>query len=114
MTTAIQITITAGSRDEANHLAALLVERRLSACVQVSGPIASTYRWQGKIETSSEWLCVAKTTRQLFAAVEAAIRQAHSYDTPEILATPIVDASSDYLAWLRAQVQDDLAQNEPT
>lgn len=113
MTKAIQITTTAGSRAEADQIAAHLVERRLAACVQVSGPITSTYRWQGKVEMGDEWLCVAKTSEALFAAVESAIRALHSYQTPEIIATPIVAASADYLAWLLAQLAADETAPRP-
>src|SRR5262245_49226522 len=99
MTSALQIVTTTGSREEAERIAQALVERRLAACVQVSGPIASYFRWQGKIETASEWLCTIKTRRDLFAAVEAAIKVLHSYSTPEILATEIDAGSEAYLQW---------------
>ena len=100
MTDCIQVQTTAGSEDEAERISAALVERRLAACVQVAGPIASRYRWQGEIETASEWICVAKTEASRYAELEAAIRELHSYDEPEIVATPIVAGSAGYLAWL--------------
>ena len=53
---------TTDSRPDAERLARDLVERRLAACVQVLGPISSTYRWQGAVETAEEWLCLIKTT----------------------------------------------------
>jgi periplasmic divalent cation tolerance protein len=99
----IQITTAAGSRDEADRIATTLVDRRLAACVQIVGPVRSVYRWQGAIEHSEEWLCQIKTTDVLFAAVEGAIREVHSYDCPEIIATPIVDGSEAYLKWLAEQ-----------
>ena len=96
----LQITTTAGNREEADRIATTLVDRRLAACVQIVGPIRSVYRWQGHIEHSEEWLCQIKTTRERYAAVEAAIRELHSYDCPEIIATPIVAGSEAYLQWL--------------
>ena len=57
----LQVPTTAGSEEEAERIGAALVERRLAACVQVVGPIASRYRWQGEVETAREWICVAKT-----------------------------------------------------
>ena len=90
----------AGSEQEAEQISAALVERRLAACVQVIGPIASRYRWQGSVERSTEWMCVAKTRAERYAELEAAIRELHSYDEPEIVATPIVTGSPGYLKWL--------------
>lgn len=103
MTDALQVVTTAATKDEAQKIATVLVERRLAACVQVLGPIASTYRWKGKVESAEEWLCVVKTRRGLYAAVEAAIRGMHSYEVPEILAFPVVDGSADYLRWLKEE-----------
>jgi periplasmic divalent cation tolerance protein len=100
----LQVLTTAGSEEEAGRIAAVLVERRLAACVQVVGPIVSRYRWQGAIEEEREWQCLAKTTRAAYDAVEAAIREAHSYDEPEIIATPIVAGSAGYLAWIEENV----------
>ena len=100
----VQVLTTAGSEEEAEQIAELLVERRLAACVQVVGPITSRYRWQGEIEEEREWQCLAKTTRAAYEAVEAAIREAHSYDEPEIVATPIVAGSASYLAWIEDNV----------
>ncbi len=104
MTEAIQVVTTVGSQEEAQRIAESLVSARLAACVQLIGPIASTYRWQGKLETSQEWLCTIKTLRANYAALEAAIRAAHSYQVPEILAFDVVEGSRDYLTWLAAEV----------
>jgi periplasmic divalent cation tolerance protein len=103
----IQVITTAGSRDEAQRLADMLVDGRLAACVQVLGPLASTYWWQGRRETSEEWQCVAKTERRLYAEVEAAIKARHSYTTPEILALPVLAGHAAYLAWLEAELKPD-------
>ena len=104
MTKAIQISTTAGTKTEALQIATALVDQRLAACVQVSGPISSCFHWQGKIETVEEWLCTIKTSEQSFAGVEAVIRDIHSYEEPEIIATPMVAGSESYLAWLHDQV----------
>jgi periplasmic divalent cation tolerance protein len=101
----VQVVTTTSSREEAQRIARVLVEERLAACVQVLGPISSTYRWQGAIETSHEWLCVAKSRRELYEEIEKAIRGAHSYQVPEILAVPILAGSVDYLAWLDQEVK---------
>jgi len=101
----VQVVTTTASREDAERIARGLVEGRLAACVQVLGPVTSTYHWQGAIETSQEWLLVAKSRRDLYEAIEKAIRQAHPYQVPEILAVPILAGSADYLAWLDGEVK---------
>ncbi len=100
----VQVLTTVGSEEEAERISSLLVERRLAACVQVVGPIESRYRWQGKVEQEREWQCLAKTEASRYAEVEAAIREAHSYDEPEILAIPVLAGSSGYLRWISENV----------
>lgn len=102
----LEVTTTAGSEQEAERIAAALVERRLAACVQTIGPIASRYRWQGEVETAHEWMCVAKTTAARYPELESAIRELHSYEEPEIVATPIVAGSAGYLAWIGQALGD--------
>jgi periplasmic divalent cation tolerance protein len=101
----LQITTTAANRDEAQRIAATLVERRLAGCVQIIGPVRSVYRWEGRVEEADEWLCLVKTSRDAYAAVEAAIRELHSYECPEIIATPIEAGSAAYLQWLAEQIR---------
>ena len=105
LTPYIQVTTTTATETEAGRIATALVEQRLAACVQIEGPLKSTYQWQGQIEQSQEWRCCAKTRDTLFAAVSQTIRQLHPYECPEILATPILAGSETYLAWLDAELQ---------
>ena len=102
----VQVLTTAGTEEEAARIASSLVEERLAACVQVVGPIVSHYRWRGKVEEEREWQCLAKTTLARYPAVEAAIRRLHSYEEPEIIATPIIAASPPYLAWIDENVAE--------
>lgn len=101
----LQVLSTVGSEEEAERIAAALVERRLAACVQIVGPISSHYRWQGKVEHAQEWLCLAKAEAARYGDLEAAIAELHPYDEPEIVATPIVAGSAGYLAWLSKEVK---------
>src|SRR4051812_39473162 len=98
----VQAMSTTDSRAEADRLARGLVEARLAACVQVVGPIASTYRWQGQVETGDEWLLLVKTTAQRAEELVAYLAAHHSYDTPEVIVTPIVAGNPAYLDWLTA------------
>ncbi len=101
----VQVLAAVGSAKDARRIARLLVDERLAACVQVIGPITSTYRWKGKVETAREWLCLAKTRKSLYARVESAIRLNHPYEVPEILALPLSAGSRSYLAWLGREVR---------
>jgi periplasmic divalent cation tolerance protein len=100
----IQISSTTETKEEAQKIAQYLVEQKLAACVQITGPITSIYRWKGKVETANEWLCLIKTRDNLFNKVEAAIKKMHSYETPEIVAMPIVKGSKEYLNWIDDQL----------
>ena len=101
----VQLTTTAGSPEEAGRIADALLVARLAACVQVVGPIQSHYWWQGALESAEEWLCLVKTTAARSAAAVAEIGRVHSYETPEITVTPIVDGAPAYLAWIAAEVR---------
>ena len=96
----IQIFTTTATKEEAHNIARYLVEQKLAACAQITGPIESTYSWKDKVETAGEWLCLIKTRKDLFSKVEAAIKKLHSYETPEIIAVPIKQGSAQYLQWI--------------
>jgi periplasmic divalent cation tolerance protein len=100
-TDAIVVFTTAANGEEASRLAEMLVGAHLAACVQILPEMESVYRWQGKIERQSEILLIAKTTRAKFVELEREVRALHSYDTPEIIAVPVVDGSPSYLQWLK-------------
>lgn len=104
MTDYVQVLTTAGSKEEAERICDALIEDRLAACVQVAGPLSSTYRWQGEVEREQEWQCLAKTEARLYEEVEAAIRRVHSYEEPEILAIPVLAGSRGYLDWVSANL----------
>lgn len=101
----IEVSTAVDSAEIAQHIAQTLVSKRLAACVHVSGPITSTYWWQGKMEQAQEWVCTAKTRSALYPALEQAIREVHPYEEPEILAKAIVNGSPSYLDWLRRETQ---------
>jgi len=101
----IQVVTTVNSKDVAEKITAILMEKRLAACVQVTAPISSVYRWKGKIESAREWFCIIKTHRQLYAEVEENIKALHPYEVPEIIAFPIVAGNDDYLRWIGTSVK---------
>lgn len=89
--------------EAARRLAHGLVERRLAACVQVLSPCDSVYRWNEIVEESSEVPLLIKTTAARYAMLEEALREAHPYELPEIVAIPVSHGLPDYLAWVVAQ-----------
>ena len=91
---------TAGSEEEARRIAHSLVERRLAACVNVIPRIESVYRWQDKVEDSTEWLLVIKTRAESFSNVRDAIKELHSYELPECVMLEISDGAREYLHWI--------------
>lgn len=99
-TDAIVVFMTAANGEEAARLADMLVGAHLAACVQILPEMESVYRWQGKIERAGEILLLAKTTRAKFNELEKEVRALHSYDTPEIIAVPVIASSGPYLKWL--------------
>jgi len=103
MTNVLEVHTTIDSVESAQEIAMVIVGNRLAACVQISGPITSTYWWQGKIEQAQEWVCTAKTREDLYPALELAIREMHTYDEPEILATSVVAGSAGYLDWIKRE-----------
>ena len=100
----VQVTTTVPDEDAAAAIARALLDGRLAACVQVDGPITSRYWWQGAVEESTEWRCVAKTTSAAAEPAIAAIVAAHPYDVPEVLVTPVLHAHPEYGAWVREVV----------
>jgi periplasmic divalent cation tolerance protein len=101
----IVVLMTAANREEAGRIAKMLVSTRLAACVQVLPEIQSIYRWQGEVMRESEVLLLAKTTKDKFDDLDRAVREIHSYETPEIIALPVTAGSSPYLKWLQAAVE---------
>ncbi len=99
----IQVFTTVDSRQSADTIAKSMVEKRLVACAQITGPVTSTYRWEGQIEPAAEWLLIMKTRVDLYAALEKNIKEMHSYEVPEILAVPVVAGSSSYLDWVSTE-----------
>ena len=109
MTGALQVQTTIDNRDVLDRLAYELISRRQAACVQVLGPVTSLFRWNNEISSADEWLCIIKTHESRYEAVEATIRELHTYQVPEIIALPIVAGGASYLAWLN----EDVAETPP-
>ena len=96
------VVTTTNSEEEANRLAAGVVQERLAACAQVDGPITSTYWWEGSAANDPEWHLTIKTSAAKYDELERYLLKTHSYEVPaEILATPVVAGHDKYIQWVR-------------
>lgn len=96
----LTVMTTTDSAAKAETLARGAIEARVAACAQISAPVTSVYRWDGAVETAQEWQVLFKTAAARYEALEAYLLQAHDYDTPEIIATPVTRGGAGYLAWV--------------
>ena len=102
----VEILTTYPTEEAAAALASRLVRERLAACVQIDGPVRSTYAWKGSIEMATEWRCTCKTTSARAAACADTIAACHPYETPEIITKPMT-ASPAYATWVSESVAED-------
>ncbi len=107
----IEICTTVPSEEVGAGLSDGVIERRLGACAQLSGPITSTYRWEGRIETSQEWRLIIKTTPEQRDSLVAYLQEHHPYTLPEISEHPVSWIEPEYLRWVHQQAsQTDLSR----
>jgi periplasmic divalent cation tolerance protein len=90
----------AGSEEEAGRIAELLVKENKAACVNIVPGVESFFRWKGKIVSARESLLLVKTRASLLSEIISLVKEAHSYEVPEIIALPIIGGSEEYLKWL--------------
>jgi periplasmic divalent cation tolerance protein len=89
------------------------VDKRLASCAQILGPMKSIYWWKGKMEETEEWLCILKTRKSLYPAVEEELRRLHPYELPEIIGMPIDHCLRGYAKWVVDETARE-AQKKPT
>lgn len=99
------VLMTAATRGEAETIANHLVEQRLAACAQIVADIHSIYWWEGTVHREPEVFFMAKTTREVFPRLEAAVKKLHSYTVPQIVFLAIDEGSGQYMDWLGAMVR---------
>jgi len=92
-------------RAAAERIADALIEQRLAACVNILAPCRSVYRWKDALQHDEEHPLLVKTTSERYAALEAAIRAAHPYELPEIVALPVERGLPAYLEWVAAETR---------
>jgi periplasmic divalent cation tolerance protein len=110
----LQVQTTTDSRAEAMELARAAVEARLAACGQVAGPVASAYWWNDELERAEEWFVFFKLPADRYDELAAFLAERHSYDEPEIVATPIVAGSPSFLGWIRDETRPRPGDGDPS
>lgn len=102
---ALFVYMTAADADEAQALGKMLVSKRLAACVNILGPIRSMYWWDGAVQDDAEVAFIAKTWDDRLDALTHAVREAHSYDEPCVIALPAKGGSGSFLGWIRTETR---------
>jgi periplasmic divalent cation tolerance protein len=106
-TTARVVLTTTDSADEAERLSRVLVDARLTACVQIAGPVRSVFRWEGAVSVEEEWQLWLKTDVARVDDLTARLVAEHTYDVPEVLVLPVVGGHGPYLAWVTQETTRD-------
>ena len=96
---------TVPSEEAASALARSVLQARTAACVNVLPGVRSHYWWEGRLQEDGEWLLIMKTTRARYGALQAAVREAHPYAVPEIMALDVAEGWPPYLAWVAQEAR---------
>lgn len=102
--TYIVVLITTGTPEEAQRIAAVLLEQRKAACVNIIPQVSSRFWWKGKLDSAEESLLIVKTRASLLDEIVALVKEVHSYDVAEVIALPVVGGNQDYLDWMGGEV----------
>jgi periplasmic divalent cation tolerance protein len=102
----IVVLVTTESKESAREIARALLQGRKAACVSILPEVESHFWWQGALDHAREALLILKTRASLLEEVVAAVKAAHPYDVPEVIALPIVGGNPEYLRWLDAETEE--------
>jgi periplasmic divalent cation tolerance protein len=101
----ILVSTTFENKADAERISKLLLERKLIACAQITGPITSLYRWKGATTSATEFSLSLKTTPSCAEVVKALLSREHPYDLPEIVVQEVDNSSNEYSQWVYGEVQ---------
>jgi periplasmic divalent cation tolerance protein len=101
----IVIFITTGTDGEARRVAEVLLEQRKAACINIVPTVTSLFWWKDRIESDQESLLIVKSKASLLDEIVSLVKGVHSYDVPEVIASPIIGGNPDYLNWIGQQTQ---------
>jgi periplasmic divalent cation tolerance protein len=101
----VMVIIATSTKEEAEKIGKTLVEEKLAASANIIPAIKSFFFWKEELHNISESIILLNTRSDLFAKIQARVRELHSYELPEVIALPILDSSSDFLAWIKKNTQ---------
>jgi periplasmic divalent cation tolerance protein len=104
---ALSVVLCNAPPDRAEAIARAVLEAKLAACVNIVPGVTSLYWWNGALSRDAESTLLLKTRTDLVPALTEAIRAAHPYEVPEVIALPVAPelGNADYLAWVVASVR---------
>lgn len=100
---ALVVLCTCSNQESADQIAQSLIKEKLAACVQVSGPVKSHYKWEGKLEADTEFQLWIKSPRSRYSQLEKRLVELHDYDLPEIIAFDVSTGLEGYLEWVNQE-----------
>jgi len=103
--TNVIVLMTTATREEAEKITTRLLDERLIACANITGPVLSLFWWKGEISRENEFLTIMKTRAELFRELAKAVKRMHSYEVPEIIAVPILKGEQSYMEWLNRSLR---------
>jgi len=95
--------ITASDEKDAEMIGATLIKKKLASCVMTLPGMHSQYIWKGKFQHDKEVLMVIKTFDTKYKQLEKTVKKIHCYETPCIIAVPVIRGSKEYLQWSKKQ-----------
>ena len=101
----VVIFITTGTDEEAQEVAKALLNNRLAACVNIVPKINSIFWWNDTLDSVQENLLIVKSKASLLSEIVRLVKEVHSYETPEIVALPIIGGNPDYLDWIGKEIK---------
>lgn len=101
----IVIYCTVPNRNEGREIARALVKHKIVACVNIIDKIESIFLWDGELTEEKEAMMIIKTKKDMFENVNSVIQKLHSYNVPEVIAMPIIEADDTYLKWIDHEVK---------
>lgn len=105
MKSIVLVSTTVEKKEDAERLAAMLLDHKLIACAQISAPITSLYRWKGVTTSATEYTLSLKTSATCLEPVQKMLREHHPYELPEIIIQEIDKGSQEYFQWVLEEVQ---------
>ena len=101
----IEICTTTDNERIASYIKDVLLDNKLSPCIQVLSNINSSYIWNNKKTTTLEFLIKIKALKKNKINIIDKIKEFHNYDIPEIISYDISIETQEYEKWLKQNME---------